>query len=233
MSASLRQTGLLATRLAASQPAASRAFSTTFVLRNKPSASTPRVNPLIGNSNVAPTPEPKPTTPAPSPSRAPAKEAPTASQSAASTILPPPPPPAAEFEAKATPSPAAPTAQSSPMYPMDITSLLADRATASLASLPSNPLERPMFRCAATVGRTIFVKDRGSPTSAPTATVAMRMIDRVAREQKIRTKNRTQKFHERPGLRRKRLKSERWRARFKTGFKAACSRVLELKKQGW
>jgi hypothetical protein len=42
-----------------------------------------------------------------------------------------------------------------------------------------------------------------------------------------------QKFHERPGLKRKRLKSERWRARFKTEFAATCKRVTELTRKGW
>lgn len=116
---------------------------------------------------------------------------------------------------------------------MDITSLLADKATASLASLPSNPMDRPKLRSAATVGRTVFVKDRVTPTSAPTATVAFRVLDRLVKDQKVRNKYHSQRFHERPGLRRKRLKSERWRARFKAGFKATVSRVLELKKQGW
>jgi predicted transcriptional regulator len=42
-----------------------------------------------------------------------------------------------------------------------------------------------------------------------------------------------QRFHERGGLKRKRLKSERWRARFKIGFDATCKRVTELTKKGW
>lgn len=42
-----------------------------------------------------------------------------------------------------------------------------------------------------------------------------------------------QRFHERGGLRRKRLRMERWRVRFKDGFKATCSRVRVLAKQGW
>lgn len=42
-----------------------------------------------------------------------------------------------------------------------------------------------------------------------------------------------QRFHERPGLKRKRLRRERWRARFKDGFKATCKRVQDLARQGW
>ncbi|EFX05724.1 hypothetical protein CMQ_3793 [Grosmannia clavigera kw1407] len=42
-----------------------------------------------------------------------------------------------------------------------------------------------------------------------------------------------QRFHERPGLKRKRLRSERWRRRFRESFKATVERVKELAKQGW
>jgi len=42
-----------------------------------------------------------------------------------------------------------------------------------------------------------------------------------------------QRFHERGGLKRKRLRRERWRKKFMEGFKAAVGRVKALKKQGW
>lgn len=42
-----------------------------------------------------------------------------------------------------------------------------------------------------------------------------------------------QRFHERGGLKRKRLASERWRARFKQGFRDITGRVTELTKKGW
>jgi ribosomal protein S21 len=42
-----------------------------------------------------------------------------------------------------------------------------------------------------------------------------------------------QRFHERPGLRRKRLKSQRWRARFKKGFSRMVTRVGEMRRMGW
>ncbi|KAL2107603.1 hypothetical protein VUR80DRAFT_4996 [Thermomyces stellatus] len=42
-----------------------------------------------------------------------------------------------------------------------------------------------------------------------------------------------QRFHERPGLRRKRLRMQRWRARFKNGFHHTVTRVQELARQGW
>lgn len=50
---------------------------------------------------------------------------------------------------------------------------------------------------------------------------------------RVAADSRAQRFHERPGLKRKRLKSQRWRARFRNGFQATCQRVTELAKQGW
>ncbi|MCJ1384043.1 hypothetical protein MMC17_007159 [Xylographa soralifera] len=42
-----------------------------------------------------------------------------------------------------------------------------------------------------------------------------------------------QRFHERPGLKRKRLKSERWRKRFKEGFQAVVAKVQDMRNRGW
>ncbi|KAI1300564.1 hypothetical protein F5Y03DRAFT_385898 [Xylaria venustula] len=52
-------------------------------------------------------------------------------------------------------------------------------------------------------------------------------------QNKLRREFQLQKFHERPGMKRKRLRSERWQSRFKKGFKATISRVRELTAQGW
>lgn len=49
----------------------------------------------------------------------------------------------------------------------------------------------------------------------------------------VRKDAQRQRFHERPGLRRKRLKSERWRKRFKEAFKGTVAKVVALKRQGW
>lgn len=42
-----------------------------------------------------------------------------------------------------------------------------------------------------------------------------------------------QRFYERPGLRKKRVRRSRWRARFKRGFNNTIIRVQELVRQGW
>jgi len=43
----------------------------------------------------------------------------------------------------------------------------------------------------------------------------------------------TTRFHERPGMKRKRLKQVRWRARFKAGFQAIVRRVEDMRRKGW
>ena len=42
-----------------------------------------------------------------------------------------------------------------------------------------------------------------------------------------------QRFHERPGLKRKRLRSQRWRAKFKWGFGSMVGKVAEMRRMGW
>jgi hypothetical protein len=76
-------------------------------------------------------------------------------------------------------------------------------------------------------GRTVYVQGR---INVP---LAFNMMSALVHQNGVARDHKTQKFHERPGLRRKRLKSSRWRNRFMKGFKAACTRATELAKQGW
>ncbi|KKP03777.1 hypothetical protein THAR02_04107 [Trichoderma harzianum] len=235
--ATSRYGSMMLSRIAA--PAQARAFSTSLAVRFN--ASSPlyddRRNPLVGNF-VPPAPAPKPIIP------------PKAQSKPASTdFVPPPPPPPAESEspsASASEQPAAEkstsssssfpytAADSSAPFNFDIAEIVAARSAAYGQSLNvGDPLLRPKIRTEAVTGRTVFIKDRLSPTSAPTPAVAIRVLERMCRDQKVRNKYHSQKFHERKGLKKKRLRSQRWRARFKTGFKAAVNKVLELKKQGW
>lgn len=50
---------------------------------------------------------------------------------------------------------------------------------------------------------------------------------------RVRVDSVRQKFHERPGSKRKRLLSERWRKKFRAGFHEAVRRTRELQRQGW
>lgn len=62
---------------------------------------------------------------------------------------------------------------------------------------------------------------------------AFRMLNGLLTRENVRVDFRRQQFHERPGLKRKRLKSERHRRRFKVDFVRVVQRVQRLKNQGW
>ena len=85
----------------------------------------------------------------------------------------------------------------------------------------------PKMRLRPSTGRTI------QRTNKVTAERAFQSLHRLMAQNKVRADFNMQRFHERPGLKRKRLKSQRWRKRFKVGFQAVVKRVTELRKQGW
>lgn len=232
---------MMLSRIAA--PAQARAFSTSLAMGFRASrpAFEERKNPLVGNFVPPPPPSPQPVS----------KPAAAASDRKADFTPPPPPPPppAAESSASSSSAPESTSsssaqestspfpynaADSSAPFSFDIAEIVSARSAAYGQSLNvGDPLLRPKVRTEAVSGRTVFIMDRLSPTSAPTPAVAIRVLERMCRDQKVRNKYHSQKFHERKGLKKKRLRSQRWRARFKTGFKAAVSKVMELKKQGW
>jgi len=60
-----------------------------------------------------------------------------------------------------------------------------------------------------------------------------RLLEQSCARNKVKSDANKQRFHERGGLKRKRLRRERWRKRFMEGFKATVGRVKQLKNQGW
>jgi small subunit ribosomal protein MRP21 len=60
-----------------------------------------------------------------------------------------------------------------------------------------------------------------------------KMLEQLCGRNKVKSDAMKQRFHERGGLKRKRLARERWRKRFKAGFIAAVLRVKQLRSQGW
>jgi small subunit ribosomal protein MRP21 len=60
-----------------------------------------------------------------------------------------------------------------------------------------------------------------------------RLLEQSCARNRVKRDANTQRFHERPGLKRKRLRRERWRRKFMEGFKATVGRVKQLKNQGW
>lgn len=92
----------------------------------------------------------------------------------------------------------------------------ATRAAATIRSRPS-------------LGRAVEVfPDRGMDLGR-----ALKSLEVNCALNNVRRDANKQRFHERPGLKRKRLKSERWRRRFKIGFKAVVAKVKSMRRKGW
>lgn len=91
------------------------------------------------------------------------------------------------------------------------------------ATLSNYPRLNPSF------GRTVTLDARKGRDIVRGIAVMGMMVAR----NKVKADFNRQKFHERGGLKRKRLNSERWRARFKLGFRAVTERVNALTRKGW
>jgi len=109
-----------------------------------------------------------------------------------------------------------------------IAQLIGADMTTAFSSLEFSPkLLRVPVRSAPSTGRTVHVS---GPVNAARA---FAMVNQRCTQNRIAAIANQQRFYERPGLKRKRLKSSRWRARFKKGFHATVVRVQELVRQGW
>lgn len=89
------------------------------------------------------------------------------------------------------------------------------------------PAPRVALRLTPKTGRTVSV---GAGVDVGRA---VRLLEQSVARNKVRAEFTAQRFHERPGLKRKRLRKQRWRKRFMQGFKDTLKRVKEMKKQGW
>lgn len=84
-------------------------------------------------------------------------------------------------------------------------------------------------RLGPTVGRTVKVSQQKNIDVGK----AFRQLEILCRKNAVKSDFARQRFHERGGLKRKRIKSERWRRTFKEGFKGMIALVKKMKKQGW
>ncbi|MCJ1413537.1 hypothetical protein MMC19_007643 [Ptychographa xylographoides] len=105
------------------------------------------------------------------------------------------------------------------------TKLLGDRRYVS-QNLPPPP---PPVRLDAFVGRSEEVDD----TKGVDLARALRKLEYKCIYNNVKRDAASQRFHERPGLKRKRLKSERWRKNFQLGFKAVVTKVIKMRNKGW
>lgn len=97
------------------------------------------------------------------------------------------------------------------------------------AGLTAPTVEQPQLRLGPSVGRTVSVEpERGIDLGR-----AFRNLDINCARNTVKGDFMRQRFHERPGLKRKRLRSTRWRKRFKEGFRAMVSKVEEMRRSGW
>ncbi|KAL8727181.1 MAG: hypothetical protein Q9166_006218 [cf. Caloplaca sp. 2 TL-2023] len=90
------------------------------------------------------------------------------------------------------------------------------RAVATIKSRPS-------------LGRTVEVMpERGLDLGR-----ALKSLEINCAINNVRGDAQSQRFHERPGAKRKRLHSLRWRRRFKMGFNAVVGKVRAMRRKGW
>lgn len=61
----------------------------------------------------------------------------------------------------------------------------------------------------------------------------LRLLEQSCGRNRVRADFTAQRFHERGGLKRKRLRRQRWRKKFMEGFRTTVGRVKQLKQQGW
>ncbi len=92
----------------------------------------------------------------------------------------------------------------------------ATRASLTIRSRPS-------------LGRTVEINsERGVDLGK-----GLRSLEITCSLNSVRKDSFRQDFHERPGMKRKRLKSERWRKRFKIGFRRVVEKVKVMRRKGW
>ena len=97
-----------------------------------------------------------------------------------------------------------------------------------------NTFQQPMrakrtIRSRPTIGRTVEI----NPEREIDFGRALRTLEIQCAVNRVRADLQRQRFHERPGLKRKRLKSERWRKLFRESFRATVGRVKQMRRKGW
>ncbi|KAF8441843.1 hypothetical protein BGX38DRAFT_1331828 [Terfezia claveryi] len=120
----------------------------------------------------------------------------------------------------ATPCPlhSPPAAATPPAYPPAL------RTPSYPTSDSPAPAPRRIPRMGPTAGRSVLVQGD--------VTVAFTRLRSLVQANRVRSDMMKQRFHERPGLKKKRLKRERHRRRFKEAFKRMVGVVLDMKNRG-
>lgn len=98
-----------------------------------------------------------------------------------------------------------------------------------LSMMPVTPRSKRTVRSRPMVGRTVEL----DPAKGMDFGKGLRQLGMLCAQNNVRGDLMTQRFHERPGMKRKRLKQQRWRKLFKSGFSATVGRVKEMRRKGW
>ncbi|KAK5721606.1 hypothetical protein LTR15_006195 [Elasticomyces elasticus] len=116
-----------------------------------------------------------------------------------------------------------------------ITALLSDSFSANTRTPPTlqaPPLLIPKplpFTLSPSVGRAVnVIPDRGMDIGR-----AFKTLEIQCNKNSVKRDFMRQRFHERPGLKRKRLRQERWRRRFRENFRGVVAMVQGMRAQGW
>jgi ribosomal protein S21 len=94
---------------------------------------------------------------------------------------------------------------------------------------PSEPVVKPLLKLGPNVGRSFHV-DAGRGLDVARA---FRNLDTACKRNKVRTDFLKQRFHERPGLKRKRIRYEGKIRGFKARFTKVVQMVQSMTKSGW
>lgn len=140
---------------------------------------------------------------------------------------PPPPPPAFPAAAPSKKKLNTPWTYDATKDSFDIAKIVAMEHDEFLQKHLNAGFREPELRTRPPTGRTVHL---AGSTDLPRA---LKALDAHVRKNKIKRLWQLQKRHERPGLKRKRLKTERFAKRFREGFVATVKRVQELTNQGW
>ena len=104
-----------------------------------------------------------------------------------------------------------------------------DPSNTEVEAHPEPTLYQPTIKSRPSLGRTVEIwPDRGFDLGR-----AFRSLDINCAVNGVRGHAMKQRFHERPGLKRKRLKSVRWRRNFKKGFNEVVGKVKRMRRKGW
>lgn len=89
--------------------------------------------------------------------------------------------------------------------------------------------DKPPMRLSPALGRTVVV----NRASGMDLFRALNILKSRVSQNQIRNDAMRQRFHERPGLKKKRLRIRRWRTKFMIGFRSMVRSVQRMKRQGW